>query len=114
MASSAAASESSLALYAASGGTQTFAQLGPGLVVGMGETDMVAALNAWGATRDRELVQLKADLGATQVVVSTAFDQAKEALFAIVTDFRIEAGTMRHDSQIEAAQSLSRLEQVVG
>ena len=85
----AAASASSLALYATSGGTQTFAQLGPGLVEGMGEAAMVAALNSWGATRDRELIQLKADLGATQVVVSTAFDQAKAALFVIVNDFRL-------------------------
>ena len=107
----AAASASSLAFY---GGTQTFTTMGPGLVEGMGGAATVAALNSWGATRDRELVQLKADLGATRIVVSTAFDQAKAALFVIVNDFRLEAGTMRHDSQIEAAQSLSRLEQVVG
>ena len=68
MSSAAAASEGSLALYASSGGAQTFAQLGPCLVVGMGETGMVAALNAWGAARDGELVALQADLSATQVL----------------------------------------------
>ncbi len=63
----AAASASSLALYAAGGGTQTFSQMGPGLVEGMGEAAIVAALSSWGATRDRELIQLKADLGSTQI-----------------------------------------------
>ena len=77
MASPAAASEGSLALFAAGGGTtQTFTELGPCLTVGMGEAATVAALNAWGAARDGELVALKADLSATQVGVSTAFEQA--------------------------------------
>ncbi len=75
---------------------------------------MVAALNSWGATRDRELIQLKADLGATQTVVSSAFEQAKEALQAIVANFRVEAAKLRYDSEVEATQSLSCLEQVVG
>ena len=75
---------------------------------------MVACLNAWGIARDSELFDLKANLSATQVGVASAFDQAKEALLAIVTDFRAEAGTMRQQGQFEAAQSIARLEQVVG
>ncbi len=58
--------------------------------------------------------QLKADLGATQTVVASAFEQAKEALQAIVGNFRVEAEKLRYDGQVEAAQSLSRLELVVG
>ncbi len=104
-----AASDSSLVLPTG----QTF--LGPGLTVGMGEASMVPCLNAWGAARDSELLDLKANLSATQVGVSSAsFDQAKETLLAIVTDFRAEAGTMRQQGQYEAAQSVARLELVVG
>ena len=87
--------------------------LGPCLYESMGEQALIAALNAWGAARDRELVELRTDLSATQVGVSTAFDQAKEALLAIVTNFRGEAATMRQQHQYEAAQSVARLEQVV-
>ncbi len=57
----AAASEGSLAVPA--GGTQTF--LGPCLVEGMGEASLIAALKAWGAARDREVLDLKANLLAT-------------------------------------------------
>ncbi len=128
-AASAAASASSLAVFAAGAGAQqTFGQVGPCLTVGMGEVATVAALNTWGATRDseliqlrllgqtrdRELAQLKADLGTTQVVVASAFEQAKEALQSIVANFRVEAAKLRYDSEVEATQSLSRLEQVVG
>ncbi len=49
-----------------------------------------------------------------QVGVSTAFAQAKEALLGIVTDFRLEAEAMRQRGQHEAAQSVARLELVVG
>ncbi len=105
---SAAASDGTLV---PAGGTQM--QMGPCLVEGMGEANMVAALNSWGTARDYELGQLKSDLGATQAVVSAAFDQAKDALFAIVADFRVEAASLRHDGQVDAAQSLSRLELVV-
>ena len=89
----AAASEGSLAVPA--GGTQTFAQMGPGLTEGMGEASLVACLNSWGAARDREMLAIKTELGATQVGVSSAFDQARETLLAIVTNFRAEAEAMR-------------------
>ena len=105
----AAASEGSLV---PAGLTQTM--LGPCLFEGMGEQSLLSTLNAWGTARDREMLELKANLGATQVGVSSAFDQAKEALFAIVTSFRAEAGTMRQQGQYEAAQSIARLERVVG
>ena len=95
----AAASASSLV---PAGGTQTFmpaggtqTQVGPCLYEGMGEPSLIATLNAWGSARDRELLGLKADLGATQVGVSTAFEQAQETLLAIVAAFRAEAETMR-------------------
>ena len=65
--------------------------LGPCLFEGMGEASMMERLNSWGVARDRELLDLRADLGATQVGVATAFEQAKEALLGIVTDFRLEA-----------------------
>ncbi len=105
-----AASESSLV---PAGGTQTFSQMGPGLTEGMGEASLVARLNAWGAARDSETLDLKANLSATQVGVSSAFDQAKETLLAIVTNFRAEAEATRQQGQYEAAQSVARLEQVV-
>jgi hypothetical protein len=52
----------------------------------MGEATTVAVLNSWGATRDAELVALKADLGATQAGVTTAFEQARGALLTIVSN----------------------------
>jgi hypothetical protein len=82
------------------------AMMGPGLVEGMGEQSLIATLNAWGAARDRETLELKANLSATQVGVSSAFDQAKETLLAIVINFRAEAETMRQHGQYEAAQSV--------
>ena len=92
-------------MFAAGAGTRTTGQVGPCLTVGMGEVATVAALNTWGATRDteliqlrllvvardRELVQLKGDLGATQSIVASAFEQAKAALQAIVGHLRVEA-----------------------
>ena len=109
----AAASESSLAAVLPAGGTQTNGVLGPCLFVGMGEASMVERMNAWGATRDQELLDLRSNLVATQVVVSTTFDQAKATLLAIVVDFRTEAETMRQHGQYEATQSVARLEHVV-
>mgnify|MGYP000293915451 CR=1 FL=1 len=125
-AASAAASASSLATFAAGAGTT--GRVGPCLAVGMGEAATVAALNSWGATRDSELIQLRlvvaahagelaqlrGDLGTTQAVVASAFEQAKAALQAIVDNFRVEAAKLRYDAQVEATQSLSRLELVVG
>ncbi len=55
----AAASASGLPAVQPAGGAQTFSTMGPGLVEGMGEAATVAALNSWGAARDRELVQLR-------------------------------------------------------
>ena len=89
------------------------ARLGPCLSVGMGEASLVEQMNSWGAARDQEALDLRSNLAATQVVVSTAFDQAKETLYAIVVDFRAEAETMRQHGQYEAAQSVARLELVV-
>ncbi len=105
------ASDSSLV---PAGVTQTRGMLGPGLTLGMGEASLVAALNAWGTARDQDLLDRKADLSATQVGVSGAFSQAQETLQGIVSDFRNEAEAMRQLSQHEAAQSLARLELVVG
>jgi len=96
-------------MIAADGGPM----LGPCLVEGMGEPGLIAALNAWGAARDREVREMKASLTATQVGVFDAFDQAKEALLTIVGDFRGEAEMLRQQDQYEAAQSIARLEQVV-
>jgi hypothetical protein len=79
----------------------------------MGEATLVAALNAWGAARDREVLTLKINLGATQERVELAFNQAKDALLRIIDDFRGEAATQRNHGQYEAAQSIARLEQVV-
>ncbi len=125
---SAAASASSLALFAAQvGDGQAVGQVGPCLTVNMGEAATVAALNSWGASRDSELIQLRlvvatherelarlqAGLLTTQTVVASAFDQAKTALQDIVDNFRVEAGRLRYDASVEAAQSLSRLELVV-
>jgi hypothetical protein len=121
-AASAAASASGLAVFAAGQ-----AQVGPGLTPGMTEAATVASLNAWGAARDAELIQLRrvvaahagtlaelrGDLGMTQTVVASAFEQAKTQLQAIVDNFRVEAAKLRYDGEVAAAQSLSNLEQVV-
>ena len=89
------------------------AVLGPALHVDMGEPALVAALNAWGSGMHREVLALRADVGATQVSVSGAFVQAQEAVLELVTAFRIEVVAMRQTTMYEAQQSLSRLEQVV-
>ncbi len=75
---------------------------------------LLAALHAWGSARDCELLGFEIDLSATQVGVSSAFDQAKETLLAIVTNFRADAETMRQQGYYEAAQSVARLGQVIG
>ena len=106
-----AATASGLALP---GGAATQPMLGPCLFMGMGEAAMFDRLNSWGVSRDRELVDLRRDLGAAQVGVGAAFAQAQEALLAIVTDWRLEAETQRQGGQNEAAQTLARLELVVG
>ena len=83
------------------GGTQP-ALLGPCLYERMGEEALVAALNAWGSARDREALALRADLAATQVGVSTAFEQAQGTLLGIVEAFRAEAEMMRQQTYYEA------------
>ena len=75
---------------------------------------MMERLNSWGVARDRELLDLRTDLGATQVIVGEAFEQAKGALQSIVGDFRLEAETMRALMLREATQTTERLELVVG
>ena len=89
------------------------AALGPALFEGMGESALVAALNAWGGGMHREVLSLRADLGATQVHVSNAFEQAQDAVRELVTAFRVEVVAMRQQSAYEAQQSLERLVQVV-
>ncbi len=91
------------------GGTQTLGPaggtqpaLGPCLYEHMGEPALIAALNAWGSARDREALALRADLSATQVGVSGAFEQAQETVLSIVAAFRIEAQTMRQPPFYEA------------
>jgi hypothetical protein len=93
------------------GGTQP--ALGPCLYEHMGEPAFIAALNAWGSARDREALELRADLSATQVGVSGAFEQAQETVLGIVAAFRNEVVTMRQQTHHEAQQSIARLEQVV-
>ncbi len=107
----AAASASSLAAVPAGSATQEI--LGLCLFTGMGEAAMVERMNTWGAIRDQALLDLRSDLVATQVAVSTTFDQAKETLLGIVVNFRIEAEALRQHGQYEATQSVARLEQVV-
>jgi hypothetical protein len=118
----------SAAAASASSPAATEGRTGPCLTVGMGEASTVDALNAWGAARDgeliqlrlvveahdRELVQLRASLGATQNIVASTFEQAKTTLQAIVDSFRVEAAKLRRDAEVEATQSLARLELVVG
>ncbi len=93
------------------GGTQT--QVGPGLYMHMGEAALIDALNAWGSAKDREVLALKADLLATQVGISGAFQQAQGAVQGIVDAFRTEAQAMRQATFHEAQQSIVRLEEVV-
>jgi len=87
--------------------------LGPGLVLGMSEAEVFERLNGWGIARDGDLLDLRSNLGDTQAIVATTFDQARATLMTIVSDFRLEAETMRQHSVYEATQGLARLEQVV-
>ena len=91
MAAASSAPDGSLTLQAAGASVQ----LGPCLAEGMGESSLVACMNAWGIARDREVLELKSDvgiamldlkanLGLTQVEVAAAFEQAKEVLNHII------------------------------
>ena len=97
--------------------TQGQAVFGPCLYVDMGEPALIAALNAWGSARDREVEALRSDLATTQAVVEMSFDQAQAGvsatLLGIIEAFRAEAGMMQQQTYHEAQQSLARLEQVV-
>ncbi len=79
----------------------------------MGEAALVAALNAWGGAMHGEVLALRADLGATQVAVSSAFVQAQDAVSELVAAFRVEVVAMRQAAAWEAQQSLARLQHVV-
>ncbi len=113
---SAGASASTLA---ETGRTRPLGQavFGPCLYVDMGEPALIAALNAWGSARDRELEALRADLVTTKAVVEMTFDQAQAGvsatLLAIIEAFRAEAANMQQHAGYEAQQSLARLTQVV-
>ena len=87
--------------------------VGPGLTIGMSETEVFNRLNGWGIARDGDLRELRDNLVQTQTVVSATFEQARAALLAIVVDFRAEAETMRQNSFAEASQGLARLALVV-
>jgi hypothetical protein len=89
------------------------AVLGPALFEDMGEAALVAALNAWGGAMHSEVLALRADLGATQVAVSSAFVQAQDAVSELVAAFRVEVVAMRQAAAWEAQQSLARLQHVV-
>ncbi len=107
---------SAAALAFTAGTTQTTggqAVFGPCLHEGMSGPQTVAALNAWGSARDRESLQLRADLTATQQEVSGAFAQAQGAVRKLVNAFRMEVTAMRQTTVWEAQQSLERLTQVV-
>ncbi len=88
--------------------------LGPCLHLGMGEESLIATLNAWGAARDLEAADARADLLATQAVVATTFDHAQATVVSIVEAFRLEAETIRGQAYHEAQASVARLEHVVG
>ncbi len=87
--------------------------VGPGLVLGMSEAEVFERLNGWGIARDGDLLGLRSNLGDTQAIVATAFDQARATLMTIVGDFRLGAETMRQHSLYEATQGLARLEHVI-
>jgi hypothetical protein len=89
------------------------AVLGPGLVAGMTEPALMAALNAWGGAMHGEVLALRADLGSTQAAVAGAFGQAEATVRDIVTAFQAEVVAMRQTTLYEAQASLNRLEVVV-
>ncbi len=93
------------------------AVFGPCLHEQMDSAALIAALNAWGSARDRELEALRADLATTKAVVEMTFDQAQAGVSAtllnIIEAFRAEAGGMQQQANHEAQQSLARLEHVV-
>ena len=106
----AGASASALAMTgmgagASAGGPRT---MGPGLVPGMPEAEVMDRLNGWGIARDGDLQDLADNLVQTQAVVNATFEQARATLLGIVDAFRTEAETMRQHSALEAAQGVAR------
>ena len=79
----------------------------------MVDAEVFERLNAWGIARDGDALDLQANLASTQAVVASTFEQARATLMGIAADFRGEAEALRQHSLYEAAQGLSRLEQVV-
>ena len=114
---SAGASASTLAETHATTRPRGQAVFGPCLQVDMGEPALIAALNAWGSARDREVDELRYDLAATKAVVEMTFDQAQAGVSAtllnIIEAFRAEAAMMQQQANLKAQQSLARLTQVV-
>ncbi len=112
-AASAASASGALATMRAGASAGAPRVMGPGLVVGMPEAEVVERLNGWGIARDGALQDLTEEVVRTQAVVASTFEQARAALLGIVEAFRNEAETMRQHSIYEATQSVSRLEYVV-
>ena len=83
--------------------------LGPCLYPGMGEAAMCEKLNSWGVAHDRELISLRADLGAAHTGVMGAFASAETALVSIAADRRLEAEAKRQGARHEAAQAICPL-----
>ncbi len=69
--------------------------VGPGLVVGMPEAEVVERLNGWGIARDGELRDLADNLAPTHAIVSETFDHARTTLLIIVVPFRQAAESIR-------------------
>ena len=62
--------------------------VGPGLTIGMSETQVITRLNAWGIARDAALRELRDNLVQTQTVLSATFQPARAAFLATVLDSR--------------------------
>ncbi len=58
--------------------------MGPALSENMGEAALMAALNAWGGAMHGEVLALRADLGATQSGVASAFAAAEETVLPLI------------------------------
>ncbi len=84
-------------------GSSGQAVFGPCLVEDMTAASLVAALNAWGSARDREMHALRLDLEATKAVVEITFDQASagvsETLQNIIDGVRTEAARRQQQAR---------------
>ncbi len=110
----------SASTLAQTGGTQPLGQavLGPCLYEQMTEAALVTALNAWGSTRDREALALRADLTATQAGVAAAFEQAQAGvsatLLGIIEAFGAAAESMPLHAGLDAQQPSAPPDQLAG